>query len=138
MAKQKGRAFLIKIGDGEASEAFTAFAGLTAKSLELNTERVDVTTPGTDPTAAIWRETLDGVKAVNVSGDYTLVDDAQEARAITVAMTTDAACNFEIVVPSVGTFAGAFSVNLSYSGESAVTGSISLESSGAVTFTAAA
>lgn len=138
MAKQKGRAFLIKIGDGADPEVFTAFAGLTAKSLEINTEAVDVTTPGTDPAAAIWRETLDGVKSVNLSGDFTLVDDAQEARAVSVAMAVDNTANFEVVVPSVGTFAGAFRVGISYSGDGSVTGSISMESTGAVTFTAAA
>lgn len=138
MAKQKGRAFLIKIGDGgDPTETFTAFAGLTAKSLEINTESVDVTTPGTDPAAAIWRETLDGVKSVNVSGDFTIVDDAQEARAIAVAMSVDNSANFEIVIPTVGTFAGNFRVNISYSADGSLTGSISLESNGVPAFTAA-
>jgi predicted secreted protein len=46
MAKQLGRALLVKIGDGEASEAFANLCGLNSKSLTINNSAIDVTTPG--------------------------------------------------------------------------------------------
>ncbi|NIZ63287.1 phage major tail protein, TP901-1 family [Sedimentitalea sp. CY04] len=136
MGKQNSRGFLIKIGDGAGSEVFTAFAALTAKSLKIGNERVDVTTEGIDPTAAIWRETIDGTKSVSVSGDYTLVKEVPEARLMEVSMSKDAVANFEIVVPNVGTFSGAFSVEAEVSGDGAVKGSMTMESTGPVTFVA--
>lgn len=137
MAKAKGRAFLIKIGDGAGPEVFTAFAGLTAKSLKINNERIDVTTPDPiNPEGAFWRETLDGVKSISMSGDGTLVDNAQEARLIAIAMSAAAEANFEVIVPLVGTFTGAFSVDVEYGGDDKGTFAMSLESTGAITFVA--
>jgi TP901-1 family phage major tail protein len=55
-------------------------------------------------------------------------------------MSADNACNFQIVVPDFGTYAGSFRIaSVEFGGETegGVTYSISLESTGAVTFTAA-
>lgn len=136
MAKQKGRAMLLKISDGAA--AFSSFAGLTSKSLEINNERIDVTTPDpVTPEGEMWRETLDGVKSVSVSGDGQLVEGANEARLVTIAMSAAAEEDFEVVVPGLGTFAGRFAVNVGYTGAEDMTFSITLESTGKITFTAA-
>ena len=135
MAKQKGRALLIKISDGSAG--FTAFAGMTAKTLKINNERIDVTTPdATTPEGVMWRESLDGVKSVSVSGDATLVEDDSETRLMTQAMATAATDDFEVVIPGVGTFAGTFSIEVEFAGDGSVTFALTLESTGAVTFTA--
>ncbi|MDE4059771.1 phage tail tube protein [Phaeobacter gallaeciensis] len=135
MAKQKGRAFLVKISDGAAG--FTVFGGMTSKSLKINGERIDATTPDpTTPEGIMWRETLAGAKSVDASGDITLVGDAAEARAVTIAMGDPGTDDFEIVVPGVGTFAGTFSVDLEFGDDGKATASISLASTGAVTFTA--
>lgn len=135
MAKQKGRTFLLKIRDGAT---FVAFAGMTSKSLSINGERIDATTPDPDtPAGKMWRETLDGTRSVDASGDITLVDDAAEARAVAVAMADDNVEEFEIVVPSVGTFTGAFSMDLEFGDDGKATASISLASTGPVTFVAA-
>ena len=139
MGKQKGRAFLLKIGDGQDPETFTNFAGMTGKNLKINNERIDVTTP--DPAAPegeYWRETLSGVKSVDVSGDITLVDEDAEARAVEIAMAAEPECNFQVVVPSIGTFQGAYSVSLEFGDDGKVTAALTLESTGAVTVTAAA
>lgn len=137
MAKRKGRAYLLKISDGAGG--FDAFGGLTAKNLSINNERLDVTTPDpTTPEGVMWRETLDGVKSINVSGDYMLVKDAAETALITAAMSAAATEDFQIVVPNLGTFEGTFSVAVEYGDDSAVTGSMSLESTGPVAFTAEA
>ena len=105
MAKQKGRAMLLKISDGEAIPDFTAFAGLTSKSLEINNERIDVTTPdAVNPEGEMWRETLDGVKSVSVSGDGQLVEGASEARLVTIALSAAAEGEVEVIVPGRGLF----------------------------------
>jgi len=141
MAKQLGRALLVKIGDGEASEVFSNLCGLNSKSLTINNSAIDVTTPDcTTPEGALWTETLAGLKNVSVSGDGFFEDSAAEARMNTVAMQNDNQANFEIVVPDFGTYAGAFrltSVEFGGETEGGVTYSISLESTGEVTFTAA-
>jgi len=141
MAKQLGRALLVKIGDGEVSEAFTNLCGLNSKSLTINNSSIDVTTPDcTTPEGALWTATLNGLKNISVSGDGYFEDSTAEARMNTVAMGADNACNFQIVVPDFGTYAGAFRIaSLDFGGETegGVTYSLSLESNGAVTFTAA-
>ena len=137
MAKTPGRAMLLKIGDGEVVEVFVNFGGMTAKTLKLNNERIDATTPHpTTPEGTYWRETLDGVKSVSASGDVLLVDDAQEARLMAVAMSPAAAANFQVIIPNIGTFAGEFSVEVEFSGDDNLTASLSLESNGAITFAA--
>lgn len=142
MAKQLGRSLLLKIGDGAESEAFTAFAGMNSKSLTINNTAIDVTTPdAATPGGALWAQSLNGPKSVGLSGDGIFLDEsAQEGRLNTIAMQADPVANFEIVVPDFGTYAGEFRVtSLDFGGdtEGAVTFSASLESNGAVTFTAA-
>lgn len=136
MTQQKGRAWLLKISDGAAG--FTAFAGLTGKSLKINGERIDATVPdATTPEGIMWRQTLDGTKSISASGDGTLVEDASESRLLTIAMQSDSTDDFQIIIPGVGTFEGAFSVDVELGDNGAVTFSAALESNGPITFTAA-
>lgn len=141
MAKQLGRALLVKIGDGASPEVFSNLCGLNSKSLTINNSSIDVTTPDcTTPGGALWTETLNGLKNVSVTGDGFFEDSASELRMNTVAMAADNVCNFQVVVPAFGTYAGAFRIaSLDFGGETegGVTYSVSLESTGAVTFTAA-
>lgn len=81
-----------------------------------------------------------GLKQVALSGDGVFVDETAEARLNTVEMQADPVANFEIVVPDFGTYAGEFRcTSLEFGGETegGMTFSTSLESNGAVTFTAA-
>lgn len=134
MVARVGRAWLIKISDGAAG--FTSFAGLTGKSLKIDSERIDVTTPdAVAPEGVLWRATVDGVKSISASGDGKLVKDASEARLVSMAMSPAAADTFQIVVPNVGTFEGVFSVAVELGDDGAVTFTMSLESSGAIAFT---
>lgn len=139
MAKQLGRALLVKIYDGTTDH--DNLCGLNSKSLTINNTSIDVTTPDcTTPGGVLWTETLNGVKNVSVSGDGFFEDSAAEARMNTVAMAADNSTTFEIVVPDFGTYSGTFridSVDFGGETEGGVTYSISLSSSGAVTFTAA-
>lgn len=140
MAKQLGRALLVKIEDSEGAGTYANLCGLNSKTLTINNSPIDVTTPDcTAPDGALWTETLAGVKNVSVSGDGFFEDSTAEARMNTVAMQADSKAEFEIVVPDFGTFAGAFRITtVEFGGETegGVTYSISLESTGTVTFTA--
>ncbi|WP_282026859.1 phage major tail protein, TP901-1 family [Limimaricola cinnabarinus] len=147
MAKQQGRQLLVKIGDGAATEAFAVLCGLTTKTLTVNNGNFDVTTADcTTPNGQLWREVMTGARSVSVSGNGYFEDSATEELLRAAALgtdatdTADAVANFEIIVPDFGTFAGAFHVDsLEYGGEqeNGVTYSVSLSSSGPVTFTAA-
>lgn len=141
MAKQLGRALLVKIGDGADPVVYSNLCGLNSKSLTINNSSIDVTTPDcTTPEGALYTETLAGLKNVSVSGDGFFEDSTAEARMNTVAMANDNSTDFEIVVPDFGTYAGTFRIaSLEFGGETegGVTYSLSLESSGTVTFTAA-
>lgn len=141
MAKQPGRTFLIRIGDGETpTEAFALLCGLTSKTFTLNNSDIDVTTANcADPGGPMWRETLAGIKSVSISGNGYFKNEASEATLRTAAMSADGRANFEIVVPAFGTFAGNFVIqSLDFGGEQedGVTYALSLASSGPVTFTA--
>lgn len=140
MAKAKGRQLLIKIGDGETSEVFDTLCALTAKTLTINNEEIDVTTPDCDaPGGVMWAEVLDGVKRVAVSGNGISKKEDAEARLATVAMASPPVGNLQIIVPNFGTFAGAFFIQSGeFSGEGSVNFSLSAASTGAVTFTAEA
>ena len=75
-----------------------------------------------------------------MSADGVFLDETAEARLNTVAMQSDPAMNCQVVVPDFGTYQGNFRVaSLEFGGETegGVTFSTSLESNGAVTFTAA-
>lgn len=141
MAKQLGRALLVKISDGASPEVFANLCGLNSKTLTINNSMIDVTTPDcTTPEGALWTESLGGLKSVSVSGDGFFEDSTTETRMNTVAMLADAKTNFQIIVPSFGTYAGAFYIeSLEFGGETegGVTYSLTLASTGAVTFTAA-
>lgn len=139
MAKQLGRALLVKIDDGSGTK--NNLCGLNSKSLTINNSSIDVTTPDcTTPEGALYTETLAGLKNVSVSGDGFFEDSTAEARMNTVAMAADNSTTFEVVVPDFGTYAGTFRItSVEFGGETegGVTYSLSLESSGEVTFTAA-
>jgi TP901-1 family phage major tail protein len=140
MAKQLGRALLVKIGDGADPEVFSNLCGLNSKAMTINNSSIDVTTPDcSTPGGALWTETLNGLKNVSITGDGFFEDSASELRMNTVAMAADNVCNFTVTVPAFGTYAGAFRIaSLEFGGETegGVTYSLSLESTGAVTFTA--
>jgi TP901-1 family phage major tail protein len=141
MAKQKGRLLLINIGDGAGSEAFAPLCGLRSKTLTINNSEIDVTTADcSDPGGELWTEVLAGTKRLSFSGNGYFKDETTELRANTVVMSDSPIANLQIVVPSFGTFAGAFFLNsMEYGGEQedGVTYSLAGSSTGAVTFTAA-
>jgi len=137
MTVQTGKALLLKVGNGDGPpETFTSVAGLRAKQIQLNAQTVDVTNADT---SGGWRELLAeaGVRSVSVSGNG-IFKDAASDEAVRGIFFNEALANWQIVVPDFGTLSGAFQITaLEYAGsyDGAVTFTITLQSSGAITFT---
>lgn len=136
MSAQAGKDLLLKIGDGQASQSFTAVAGLRAKTISLNARPVDVThadSPGR------WRELLGaGLKSASVTGAGIFVDSAAD-ETVRAVFFDQARRDWQIVIPEFGTLTGAFLVTaLEYSGrhDGEATYSLSLASAGEVSFAA--
>jgi TP901-1 family phage major tail protein len=135
MAAQKGKDLLIKIADGEG---FTTVAGLRSRRIAFNAETVDITHA---ESADRWRELLDGagVKRASLAGRG-LFRDASTDELMRQTFFDGAVKNFQVVIPDLGTIQGAFQItSLEFAGEhnGEVTYELSLESAGALTFTAA-
>jgi TP901-1 family phage major tail protein len=134
MTAQKGKDLLVKIFDGTG---FTTVAGLRTRRLAFNAESVDITHA---ESAGRWRELLEGagVKRASVSGRG-LFKDASSDALMRQTFFDGAVKNYQIVIPDFGTIEGAFQiVSLEFAGEhnGEVTFDLSLESAGALTFTA--
>lgn len=141
MAAQKGSALLLKIGataSGAASaDTYTTIGGLRSNGITFNDEAVDVTTKD----SAGIRELLanGGIQTCSISGSGVFTDAATELTLRTAFAAADFS-NFEVLLPELGTYQGKFMISsLEYTGEhnGEMTYSVSLESSGAFTFTAA-
>ena len=137
MAKQRGRELVLAVSTTDAGSTYETIGTLNSKTLTINNNSVDVTTPPSTPANTLWMESLDGVKSISVSGDGIFADNSQEARLNTIAMGTNATSNFRLTIPSFGTFTGQFRItSLEFGGEteSGVTFSLSLESTGTITY----
>ena len=135
MAAQKGKDLLVKIADGAS---FVTVAGLRARRLAFNAETVDITHA---ESAGRWRELLDGagIKRASVAGRG-LFKDASSDALVRQSFFEGAVKSFQIVIPDLGTVAGAFQVTtLEFAGEhdGEVSYELALESAGELTFTAA-
>ena len=138
MAAQKGRDLLLRADTPAVPGTFETIGGMRSKSLTINEETVD--TSDSD-SANQWRELLEGggIKSMSVSGSGVFKDSAAEQQVLTWKMAGTHP-DMEIVVPDLGTFAGSFAIpTLEYSGEynGEVQFSMSFESAGEITFTAA-
>lgn len=134
MAAQKGKDLLLKISDGAN---FITVAGLRTRRLALNADTVDVTDA---ESSGRWRELLDGagVKRASLSGTGVFKDQVSDAL-LRQTFFDGLRRDWQIVIPGFGVLAGPFQIaNLDYRGEHAgeVTFDISLESAGALAFTA--
>lgn len=137
MAAQKGSALLLKIGDGASPEVFTTVGGLRSTSITMNDEAVDVTTKDSSSVRALLAN--GGVQSTSISGSGVFTDAASEAT-LRTQFGASTFKNYEVIVPDFGTYSGAFMVaSLEYAGEynGEVTYSVTLESSGTITFTSA-
>ncbi len=139
MAKQKGRLLLIKMGDGADPEVFTTICALTTKSITINNEEIDITTPDCDaPGGSMWTEVIDGAKRLSFSGNGISKGRSEELSALNVALASTPEANLQVVLPNFGTFASRFffqSFEVGGEQNGAVTLSMTTGSTGPVTFT---
>lgn len=141
MAAQKGSALLLKIGasatTAPAQDTYTTVGGLRSTSIAHNEEAVDVTTKDSSGIRELLAN--GGVQTVSISGSGVFTDAASETT-LKGAFGASDFHNFQVVIPDFGTYEGQFMLaSLEYAGEynGEVTYSVTLESSGSVTFTAA-
>ena len=134
MAAQRGRLMLIKVGTAAAG---TLLGGLRTTNFTMNNQVIDVSTKDTDG----WRELLEdgSLKFFSISGDGIFKDSTTDEtiRGYVMANTLN---TFTLVFPNGDTIEGTFQItNYQRKGdyEGAETYSITLESSGIPTFTAA-
>ena len=132
MAAEKGSAFLLKIGDGAATPAFTTVAGLKTTQLAINGDAVAITNKGSGG----WRELLTGagVRSVSVaaSGIFTGSSAEQQVRALALNGELQ---DYELSFESGERMQGRFLVTrLEYAGDfnGERNYTLALESSGAV------
>ena len=134
MGAQKGKDLLVKMFDGAS---YVTVAGLRSRKIAFNAELVDVTHA---ESVDRWRELLAGagVKRASISGRGLFKDAASDAL-VRQAFFDGTINNCQVIVPDFGTIQGAFQISgLEFSGEhnGEVTFDISLESAGALAFTA--
>jgi TP901-1 family phage major tail protein len=134
MGAQKGKDLLLKMSDGSS---FVTVAGLRSRRIAFNAEIVDITNAeSTDR----WRELLAGagVRRASLSGRG-LFKDAGSDALVRQAFFNGTINDCQVVVPDFGTIEGPFQIaSLEFAGEhnGEVTFDLSLESAGALTFTA--
>ena len=132
MAAQKGAALLLKINT--TGSTYVTVAGLRSTSITLNDEAVDITNKDRSGNRTLLAD--GGVFSMSVSGSGVFTDEASE-ETMRAAMNATTFKNFQVLIPNFGTYTGAFMVaSLEYAGEynGEVTYSVSLESSGAITY----
>ncbi len=137
MTVQRGKDLLLKLDDA-GNGTFVTVAGLRSRRLAFSEETVDVTTADS---ADRWRELLSGAGArrAHVSGSGVFRDAASDA-AVRATFFSGALKTWQIVLPDFGTISGPFLVAaLEFSGahDGELTFDLTLESAGALTFTAA-
>ena len=103
----------------------------------MNDEAVDVTTMDSSNNRELLAN--GGIQTISISGSGVFTDAASEST-LRTAFGASSFSNYQVIVPDFGTYEGAFMIaSLEYSGEynGEVTYSVTLESSGSVSFTAA-
>jgi TP901-1 family phage major tail protein len=136
MAAQKGRDLLLKV-DATGGGSYQTVAGLRASSLSFNAESVDSTS---QESVGAWRELLAGagLKSAALRGQGIFKDAASDAT-VRGYFFNGTIVNWQAVIPDFGIVQGLFQVTaLEFSGrhDGEVSFEMSLESAGALTFTA--
>ena len=134
MAAQRGKALLLKI---DVSGTMTTVGGMRSTSMTLNDEAVDIS----NKDSGSFRELLPagGIQSMSISASGVFTDSTAETT-LRAAYGTSTFKSYNIIVPDLGTYAGTFMIaSLEYAGEynGEATYSVTLESAGSITFTAA-
>lgn len=136
MAAQKGKDLLVKL-DAAGTGSFATVAGLRSRSLAFNARSVDITDADS---SGRWRELLEGagVRSASIGGRGLFRDQASDA-SVRQVFFDGAIKSWQVVIPDFGTVEGPFQITaLEFAGEhdGEVTFDLSLESAGALSFTA--
>jgi TP901-1 family phage major tail protein len=136
MAAQKGRDLLLKV-DATGGGSYQTVAGLRASTLSFNAESVDSTS---QESIGAWRELLAGagLKSAALRGQGIFKDAASDAT-VRGYFFNGSIVNWQAVIPDFGIVQGLFQLTaLEFSGrhDGEVSFELSLESAGALTFTA--
>ncbi len=137
MAAQKGKDLLLKV-DRDGRGTYVTIAGLRARSIAFNAETVDVTH---QESAGQWRELLvgAGVKGARVSGAG-VFRDATSDELVRATFFGGVVRTWQIIIPDFGRVTGPFEITafeLSGRHDGEVTFELTVESAGALAFTAA-
>jgi TP901-1 family phage major tail protein len=136
MAAQKGKDLLLRV-DFTGTGSFATVAGLRSRSISFNAETVDITHA---ESAGEWRELLAGagVKSARIAGTGIFKDAASDAT-IRAYVFDGTIRDRQVVIPDFGTVEGLFQIGsfeLSGRHDGEVAFEMTLESAGALTFTA--
>jgi len=132
MAAQKGKDLVVKINT--SGSTFETIGGLRSTSISINDEPVDITNK--DSANARTLLATAGTSSMTISGSGVFVDDSA-IQLVRGSLANGAFKSYQLVVPDLGTYAGSFMIaSLEFAGEfnGEVTYSLTLESSGAITF----
>ncbi len=137
MAAQKGKDLLLKV-DSTGAGVFTTIAGLRTRTLSFNAEVVDVTH---QESIGAWRELLAGagVRSARLAGAGIFKDEASD-ELVRSYVFDGTIRDWQAVIPDFGTVQGPFQITafeLSGRHDGEIAFDISMDSAGALTFTAA-
>lgn len=140
MTAQKGKDLLLKLFDPAANAGagdYVNVGGFRSNNFTINGENIDITSKDSNG----FREILAGagIRSISASGSGVFMSD-DALKQVNAAVLSGAVENWQIIAPGMGTYEGPFALSsLEMSGEhnGEMTYTISLESAGAVTFTAA-
>jgi TP901-1 family phage major tail protein len=137
MSAQKGKDLLLKLDDGTGT--LVTVAGLRARRITFNAETVDATNADS---VGRWRELLAGAGVLKASiTGAGIFKNAQSDALVRGNFFNGVIGQWQVVVPSFGHIDGVFQItSLDYRGDhvTELTFDITLESAGALTFTAGA
>ncbi len=135
-----GKDFLLQVGDGAGSEAFTTIGGFKANSWQINQGEIDVT----DKDGTRDRKLIaGGIRSMDASGSGCFSDDPQLQHLIYLIMNTDGGYkgNFRMIMGNGAKFTGPMflkSVKLDGPHDKEENFSIDLSSAGAIAYLAPA
>ena len=135
MTAQRGKDLLLTLDDGTGN--FVTVAGIRTRRLALNAQTIDATDADS---IGQWRELLagGGVRRSSLTGGGLFKDQISDAL-IRQAFFNGTVENWQIIIPGFGTIQGLYQISaLDYRGDynAELTFEITLESAGALTFTA--
>ena len=134
MAAQLGKSLLLKIN---ISGTMTTLGGMRSTSMTLNDEMVDITNK--DSGSQRFLLAAGGISSMSITASGVFTDSTAETT-LRSKFATSTFESYNVIVPDLGTYAGTFMItSLEYAGEynGEATYSVTLESAGSVTFSAA-